>query len=326
MNIVCAGKSKRPSKISKVVAGIGKRAMFVVWIASIACCWCGGWLIWLLVAFIMADVIVMIDMIDVIKACYALGGSICSIVSDEPYVPVICKNTYHSNDLLGNGSSLYVFKPCRIGGIYLYSYFVPVKNVSGRELGCRTPAHRRTWRHPRHRRAHREAVPVRGHSVVRRPRRRMPPVDRSRLWKGRLSRAALPVAQVAGGRSLVRGGAAGRPARVDGDPPRAFAHLPRLSPQHRHHGQQGVPPAVRYRGGADRGLLRGARLDGVRHAQAEAAVRYPDHRAHHGRPVGNVVYPDVLPVGKRYFIRNAPRATLPNRVWRQFSRRPNAGL
>ena len=59
----------------------------------------------------MADVIVMIDMIDVIKACYALGGSICSIVSDEPYVPVICKNTYYSNDLRGNGSSLYVLNP-----------------------------------------------------------------------------------------------------------------------------------------------------------------------------------------------------------------------
>src|SRR5712691_755372 len=138
MNIVCAGKSKRPSKISKVVAGIGKRAMFVVWIASIACSWCcfwwcGGWLIWLLVAFIMADVIVMIDMIDVIKAYCALGGSICSIVSDESYVPVICKNTCSSNGLRGNGSSLYGFKPCRTGEIYLFSSFLPVKNVSGRE-------------------------------------------------------------------------------------------------------------------------------------------------------------------------------------------------
>jgi hypothetical protein len=40
---------------------------------------------------------------------------------------------------------------------------------------------------------------------------------------------------VAGGRSLVRGGAPDRPARLYGGTLRAFAHLPGLSPRHTHH-------------------------------------------------------------------------------------------
>src|SRR5579863_4125458 len=112
--------------------------MCVVWIVSIVCCWCcfcwcGGWLIWLRVAFIMADEIAMIDMIDVIKVSYASDGCICSIVTDTSCVPVTCKNTSSSSALPGNGSSLYAFKPCRKGGFCMYSYSMPLKNVSGRE-------------------------------------------------------------------------------------------------------------------------------------------------------------------------------------------------
>src|SRR5258708_32923250 len=40
---VCAGVSSRPFKISKVVAGIGKVGMFVVWIVSIGCSWFSFW-------------------------------------------------------------------------------------------------------------------------------------------------------------------------------------------------------------------------------------------------------------------------------------------
>ena len=91
---------------------------------------------------------------------------------------------------------------------------------------------------------------------------------------------------MAGGRSLVRSGAPDRPARVDGDTPPAFAHLPCLSPQHSNHRQQGIPPADGYRGGAYRGLLEELGWTGFAIAQAEAALRYPDHRAHHGRRCG----------------------------------------
>jgi len=48
----------------------------------------------------MGNVIAMIDMIDVIKAFFALVGSICLILSNEPCVPVTCKNVYYSDDLL----------------------------------------------------------------------------------------------------------------------------------------------------------------------------------------------------------------------------------
>ena len=39
--------------------------------------------------------------------------------------------------------------------------------------------------------------------------------------------------------------------------------------------------------------------------------------------MGCVVPPHVRPVVKHYFIRSAPRTTLPDRLWLQFSRRPN---
>ena len=79
---------------------------------------------------------------------------------------------------------------------------------------------------------------------------------------------------------------------------------PVVSPRHIHYGRQGVPSAVRYRGGAGGGHLRGARLDGVRRAQAEAALRCPYHRAHRGLPVGSVALPCEL-LGKRRFLRSA---------------------
>ena len=74
----------------------------------------------------------------------------------------------------------------------------------------------RTWRDPGHPGAIRDAAPVRDPGDARRPQRGRPPVDRPRPWTGGLSRVALPVAQVAGGRPLVRGGAPDRPALVDG--------------------------------------------------------------------------------------------------------------
>ena len=76
----------------------------------------------------------------------------------------------------------------------------------------------------------RDAAPVRGPGDARRPQRRGHPVDRPRLWEGGLSRGSLPVAQVAGGRALVRGGAPDRPARVHGGTPRALANLPEFLP------------------------------------------------------------------------------------------------
>ena len=66
------------------------------------------------------------------------------------------------------------------------------------------------------------------------PQRRRHPVDRPRRWKGGPSRVSLPVAQVAGGRSLVRGRAPDRPALDDGDTLRALAGLPDISPRHIH--------------------------------------------------------------------------------------------
>ena len=101
-------------------------------------------------------------------------------------------------------------------------------------------------------------------------RRRRHPVDRSRLWTSRPSRADLSVAQVAGGRALVRGRAPDRPAHRDDGAPCALANLTGLSPRHRHDGRQGGSAAVRDRD-RPRGRLRGgARLDGIRHPQTEA--------------------------------------------------------
>ena len=131
----------------------------------------------------------------------------------------------------------------------------------------------------------RHTLTVRGLGDARRPQRRRPPVDRPRLWKAGPSRAAFPVAQVAGGSWMVRGGALACPALGSGGTLRAFAHLPDI-----HGGRQGYRSAVRYRGGADDGLG-GGRLDRIRRPQAEAAPRCPDDRAHRGRPVGGVAPP-----------------------------------
>src|SRR5215212_1635170 len=58
--------------------------------------------------------------------------------------------------------------------------------------------------------------------------------------------------------------------------------------------------------------LRGARLDGVRHTQDEAALRCLYYWAHRGPPVGSVALPCEL-VGKRHFLRSTLPGHLPAR-------------
>ena len=94
----------------------------------------------------------------------------------------------------------------------------------------RTPGHRRTWRITGHHGAKRSAVPVRVPGDARRPQRGRHPVDRPRRWKGGSSRGSRPVAQVAGGRSLVRDGAPDRPALDDGGTACALACLADILP------------------------------------------------------------------------------------------------
>ncbi len=162
----------------------------------------------------------------------------------------------------------------------------------------------RSWRLPGHPGTIRDTVTIRGPGDARRPQHRRYPVDRPRLWKGGPARASIPVAQVAGGRSLVRGSAPACPALGGGGTLGAFANLPGI-----HDGRQGCRSAVRYRGGAYNGL-RGARLDGVRRTQAEVALRYRYYRAYCGRPVGSV----ALPAGsldKWYLLRSTPSGPLP---------------
>ena len=136
----------------------------------------------------------------------------------------------------------------------------------------------RSWRNTGLHGANRNAAPVRGLGDARRSRRSGHPFDRLRLWKGGPSPASTPVAQVAGGRPLVRGGAPDCPPPGDGGTPRALANLPDISPRHIHVRRQGCPSAGRYRVRAGGGLLRGAGLDGGRRARAEAALRGPWHR------------------------------------------------
>src|SRR3990170_7381325 len=165
----------------------------------------------------------------------------------------------------------------------LLTYFALAFAVS---WGGTTPGHRRTWRNPGHHGANRDAAPVSGPGDGRRPQRSRHPVDRPRPWKGGPSRVSIPVAQVAGGRSLVRGSAPDHPALGGVGTLRAFTDLHGISPRHIRIRRQGVPSAVRYRGGAGGRHLRRARLDGGRPARAEAALRWPYYRAPRGPPVG----------------------------------------
>ena len=127
-------------------------------------------------------------------------------------------------------------------------------------------------------------------------------------WTGGPSRAALPVAPVAGGRALVRGRAPDRPALGDGGTPCALAALPCVPPRHRHDERQGSLLLIGLAAGLSGRLLRGARLDGVRRAPAAAAVRCAGHRAHRGRAVGRVALPRDS--GKRQLLRSAPAGPL----------------
>ena len=114
------------------------------------------------------------------------------------------------------------------------------------------------------------------------------PGDRPRPWQGGPARPAIAVVPVAGGRSLVRGRTADRPALDDGDPRRAVAHLKRLHPRHHHSGRQGKPAGGRSRGGAGRRLLRRDRLDGVRYSRPPQAAWTAGDWTHRG--------PAVVPV------------------------------
>ena len=68
------------------------------------------------------------------------------------------------------------------------------------------------------------------------------------------------------GSPLVRRCAPNRPARVHSGMPRALANLVRVSPRHTHIRRQSVRSADGHLCGAHGGHLRGAGLDGVRHA------------------------------------------------------------
>ena len=121
---------------------------------------------------------------------------------------------------------------------------------------------------------------------VRRPERGGHPDGGCRQWKSGISRPPLPIAQVAGGRPLVRGRAPDRAPRGDGGTAPALAQLRSVPPRRIRIRRQGVPHCDRSRGGTDDWHLRGTRLDGVRYPQPEAALRSPDHRAHRGPAVG----------------------------------------
>jgi hypothetical protein len=120
------------------------------------------------------------------------------------------------------------------------------------------------------------------------PRPGRDPGDRPRLWQGGPARPAIAAVPVAGGRSLVRGRTADRPALVDGDPRRVFAHLTGLSPRHHHSGGQAEPAGGRSRAGAGRLLLRGDRLDGVRYCRTQQAAWSAGDRTHRGPAVVRV--------------------------------------
>jgi hypothetical protein len=146
------------------------------------------------------------------------------------------------------------------------------------------------------------------------------------LWMPDLGRHLAAVERPGSRAAGSDGGAPARPACGDGGPPRAFAHLPGLSPRHCHDGRQGHPGADWYRGRAGGGLRRGARLDGVRHPQAEPASRCPRHRAHRGRPVGSVALPGER-LEQRQSLRSArpgPLAALGPRLCRGIAGLPGA--
>src|SRR5215203_2799668 len=99
-------------------------------------------------------------------------------------------------------------------------------------VGRRTLGHRWTWRYAGHRKALRDAAPHRGPGDARRVRRSRHPLDRPRRWEGWPAQASIPVAKVAGWRSLVGGSAPNRPALYDGGTPCALADLPRVPLRH----------------------------------------------------------------------------------------------
>src|SRR5215211_9462560 len=107
--------------------------------------------------------------------------------------------------------------------------------------------------------------------------------------------------------SLVRCGSPYSTARVHGDTPCALAKLPRVPPPHIHIRREGCPRADWYRRGACGWLLRGARLDGVRHTHTdEAALWGPWYGAHRGGAVGSVALACGLLVKRQCLWRARP--------------------